>query len=83
MATGIGETNVEAVTEHDLDGIGDDDGAGIRKTFEPCRHIDAVTEYGAVRLLANVTQVQADAKPHAPLIGHRLIHLCQPLLDGH
>ena len=51
---------------------GDADAAGLRDPLEPRRDVDAVAiDPGLV--VDDVTQVDADAEPHAARLGHRLV----------
>jgi hypothetical protein len=58
----------------------DADAAGRREALEPRGHVHPITEYVAA-IVHDVTEADADAKHHPPLVRERGVELAQSVLD--
>ena len=81
VGAGVAERHVGLAAHLHMRRFGNHHPAGIGQRFEPRRDIHPIAIDRAVGLLDDIAKIDADAKPHAPVLGHIFVGLRQPLLD--
>ena len=77
----VGETGTDLAAHRAVNGVGNRDAARLGQALQPRCDVDTVAIHRAVGLLDHIPQVDADAKAHAAVLGHRLGQGVDLLLD--